>query len=187
MRVDMHGVENSSRKVWRGRPLGIPSHRWECNIRMDLREIKMVCVYTHTHTCGHLVALLHVRVLTVSFLRRLCATPGCRLRDGRKRYHRCGMWDAISSADGAIGWCLSLLRLHDTTRDSHTRRLSIKTTVCVLLQYEHLIKEDVLAMRWMCRMKKVTRRKYWFHPCVNYGSERKSCCSQGTRLGRWTM
>ena len=39
----MHDVENSIRKVWRGRPLRIRSHRWECNIIMDLREIKMVC------------------------------------------------------------------------------------------------------------------------------------------------
>jgi len=68
----MHGVENSSRKVWRGRPPGIPNHRWESNIRMDLREIKIVCVYvysiymhTPTYTCRHLVALLHVRVLAV--------------------------------------------------------------------------------------------------------------------------
>jgi hypothetical protein len=46
----MHSVENSSRKVGRERPLGIPRHRWEGNIRMDLREIKMgVCVYTHTY------------------------------------------------------------------------------------------------------------------------------------------
>jgi len=62
----MHGVENSIRKVWRERPLWIPSHRWEGNIRMDLRETKVhACVHTHTHTRGHLVALLHVRVLAV--------------------------------------------------------------------------------------------------------------------------
>ena len=46
----MHGVENSIRKVWRERPLGIPSHRWKGNIRMDLREIKVVCACVHTQT-----------------------------------------------------------------------------------------------------------------------------------------
>ena len=35
--------------------------------------------------------------------------------------------------------------------------LSIKTTLCALLQYEHLIKEDVLVVWWMSRMKNVTR------------------------------
>jgi len=40
--------------------------------------------------------------------------------------------------------------------------LSIETTRCELLQYEHLNKEDILDMWWMSRMKNVTRRKYGF-------------------------
>jgi hypothetical protein len=137
----MHGVENSIRKVWREGPLGIPSHRWEGNIRMDLIEIKMV--YTHTHTrarararaYGHPLALLHVRVLS-TILVSLVRDPGLSTARGAKeilevRKVRRGMLSR------AIACCLSLPGLHGTTRDSHTGGLSRAIACCLSLPRLH--------------------------------------------------
>jgi hypothetical protein len=37
-------VQGSGGKTEGKRPLGIPRHRWEYNIRMDLQEVGCVCV-----------------------------------------------------------------------------------------------------------------------------------------------